>query len=350
MTESTNDIILQMQDVTKYFPVKRGLIDQLTGIPHQYVRAVDGISFELKRGEVLGLVGESGSGKTTTGRLAVGLLKPTSGKVIFNGIDINAISAEELRKLRRHMQVIFQDPMASMNPRMTLGEGIGRGLKIHGLVSNNTEFRARVIEMLNHVGLTPGEAYIDRYPHQISGGQRQRAVIARALITNPQLIMADEPIAMADVSVRSVLLQLMKDLQQEFNLTYLFITHDLATTKYICDRIGVMYLGEIVELADIRSIYTNPQHPYTQSLLAAVPVPDPRHRRSAPMPRGEIPSPINPPSGCRFHPRCPIAQDICKQERPKLKPVAGKSDHIAACHLKTGDYIHLLPKEAAAST
>lgn len=344
MTNSpSNDIVLRMQNITKHFPVKRGLIEQITGIPQLYVRAVDGISFELRRGEVLGLVGESGSGKTTTGRLAVGLLKPTSGTVEFNGIDLNRISSEELRRLRRHMQVIFQDPMASMNPRMTLGEGIGRGLKIHDLVPDHAEFRQRVIEILDRVGLTPGATFIDRYPHQISGGQRQRAVIARALITNPQLIMADEPIAMADVSVRSVLLQLMKDLQQEFNLTYLFITHDLATTKYICDRIGVMYLGELVEVADIRAVYTNPQHPYTQSLLAAVPVPDPRHRRSAPMPIGEIPSPINPPSGCRFHPRCPIAQEVCKHERPTLRPVEGNANHLASCHLKTGEYQHLMP-------
>ncbi len=347
MTTPSNDIVLKLEDVTKHFPVKRGLIEQLTGIPSQFVRAVDGVSFELRRGEVLGLVGESGSGKTTTGRLAVGLLQPTSGEVIFNGTNLHAIGKEELRRIRRDMQVIFQDPMASMNPRMTLGEGIGRGLKIHNLVEDTQQFRQRVTDILEHVGLTPGSAYIDRYPHQISGGQRQRAVIARALITNPQLIMADEPIAMADVSVRSVLLRLMKDLQQEFNLTYLFITHDLATTKYICDRIGVMYLGEIVETADIRSVYTNPQHPYTQSLLAAVPVPDPRHRRSAPMPIGEIPSPINPPSGCRFHPRCPIAQEVCKHERPRLLPVDGNSNHLAACHLKTGDYIHLLPKESA---
>jgi peptide/nickel transport system ATP-binding protein len=292
---------------------------------------------------VFGLVGESGSGKTTTGRLAVGLVEPTAGDVIFDGVRLNGLSAAELRQMRRYMQIIFQDPMASLNPRMSLGEGIGHGLKIHHLVKNQSEFRDRVIEIMNHVGLTPGEAYFDRYPHQISGGQRQRAVIARALVLQPKLIMADEPIAMADVSVRAILLDLMIQLQKEFGLTYLFITHDLATAKYICDRIAIMYLGEIIEIGDIRTVYTNPCHPYTEALLAAVPVPDPRFRRPAPMPRGEIPNAINPPSGCRFHPRCPIAQDICKVERPVLRPVAGQPGHVAACHLRTGDYIHLDP-------
>jgi peptide/nickel transport system ATP-binding protein len=336
--DPTSDIVLEMRDVKKHFPVKRGLIETLTGVKQQYVRAVDGVSFKIKRGEVFGLVGESGSGKTTTGRLAVGLLEPTAGEVIFSGVKLNELPGEELRQMRRRMQVIFQDPLASLNPRMSLGEGIGRGLKIHDLVNNQSEFKARVIEILNRVGLTPGEAYIDRYPHQISGGQRQRAVIARALVTNPDLIMADEPIAMADVSVRAVLLQLMRELQQELGLTYLFITHDLATTKYICDKIAVMYLGEIIEVGRIEELYSNPQHPYTESLLAAVPVPDPRHRRKAPMPHGEIPSPINPPSGCRFHPRCPIAEDICKHKQPVLLPAKDKPGHLAACHLRTGEY------------
>lgn len=338
---SEPEIILELRNVKKYFPLKRELLEQLAGKEQQYVRAVDGVSFQIKRGETFGLVGESGSGKTTTGRLALGLVPPTEGEVIFNGIPLQTLSGNEMREVRRYMQVIFQDPMASLNPRMSLGEGIGHGLKIHNLVSNRSEFRERVIEILNHVGLTPGETFIDRYPHQISGGQRQRAVIARALVMRPQLIMADEPIAMADVSVRAVLLSLMKDLQWEFGLTYLFITHDLATAKYICNHIGIMYLGEIIEIGSIQTVFENPRHPYTQALLAAVPVPDPRARRDAPMPRGEIPNPINPPSGCRFHPRCPIAQDVCKVERPVLKPVIGEPGHLAACHLRTGDYIHL---------
>jgi peptide/nickel transport system ATP-binding protein len=339
----SDEVIIELRDVKKYFPLKRDLLEQLRGKPQQYVRAVDGVSFKIMRGQVFGLVGESGSGKTTTGRLAVGLLEPTEGDIIFKDIRLNGLGNEEVRKMRRHMQVIFQDPMASLNPRMSLGEGIGHGLKIHDLAGNRQEFRQTVIDILDRVGLTPGETFIDRYPHQISGGQRQRAVIARALVMHPELIMADEPIAMADVSVRTVLLGLMKDLQREFNLTYLFITHDLATAKYICDQIAIMYLGEIVEMGDIHTVYRNPQHPYTEALLAAVPVPDPRHRRQAPMPHGEIPSPINPPSGCRFHPRCPIAQDICKKERPVLKLAEGEPGHTAACHLRTGDYQHLEP-------
>jgi peptide/nickel transport system ATP-binding protein len=247
-----------------------------------------------------------------------------------------------LRKLRRKMQVIFQDPMASLNPRMTLGENIGHGLRIHHLVDNQQEYRERIIDILDRVGLTPGEAYIDRFPHQISGGQRQRAVIARALIMQPELILADEPIAMADVSVRAVLLDLMKDLQHEFGLTYLFITHDLATAKYICDRVAIMYLGEIVEIGDLRTVYSNPTHPYTEALMAAIPTIDPRARREHEIPHGEIPSPIDPPSGCRFHPRCPIAKDICRQERPKLTPVANSVEgHVVACHLRAGEYMYL---------
>lgn len=343
--EMEREVLLELNNVRKLFPLKRELLDQLLGHEQQYVRAVDGISFKIYKGEVFGLVGESGSGKTTTGRLAVGLLPPTEGNIIFNGVHLETLPAEELRQMRREMQVIFQDPMASLNPRMSLGEGIGHGLKIHQLVESRAEFRDRVIDMLNRVGLTPGEAYIDRYPHQISGGQRQRAVIARALIMHPQLILADEPIAMADVSVRAVLLGLMKDLKEEFGLTYLFITHDLATAKYICDKIAIMYLGEIVEMGDIRTVYSNPQHPYTEALLAAVPVPDPRARRDAPMPHGEIPNPINPPSGCRFHPRCPIAQEVCRHEPPELRLVGDKPEHLAACHLRTGDYRDLAPSK-----
>lgn len=366
-----SDNIVEVHDAKKYFPVKRELADvvlrqirDLLGegkdvplykedgetpnpaspIGGLNVRAVDGVSFNIRRGEVFGLVGESGSGKTTTGRLALGLLDLTDGEIYFDGIPLHERSRREMRKLRRRMQVIFQDPMASLNPRMTIGENVGHGLRIHKLVDNDTQWRDHVIDMLERVGMSPGDTFIDRFPHQISGGQRQRAVIARALIMEPDLILADEPIAMADVSVRAVLLDLMKDLQDEFGLTYLFITHDLATAKYICDRIAIMYLGEIVEIGDLRTVYENAAHPYTEALLAAIPTIDPRARRAHDIPRGEIPNPIDPPSGCRFHPRCPIAQDICRQERPVLRPVPGGAEgHIAACHLRTGDYQHLDP-------
>ncbi len=337
-----SDVLLSMRDVKKYFPVKQELLESLFG-ERQYVRAVDGVSFDVRRGEVFGIAGESGSGKTTTGRLAIRLLEPTAGQILLNGRDISHLKESQLRPLRRHMQPIFQDPFASMNPRMTIGQGIAHGVRIHKLGANKQEVRDRVMDMLGRVGLIPPETFYGRYPHQISGGQRQRVVIARALVLDPELIMADEPIAMADVSVRAVLLDLMKELQQELNLTYLFITHDLATAKYICDRIAVMYLGQIVELGDIKSMYHEPLHPYTEALLAAVPVPDPRHRRDKPMPRGEIPNPINPPSGCRFHPRCPIAQEVCSQIVPELRPSKTDPAHVAACHLRTGDYQHLDP-------
>ncbi|MEP7285491.1 MAG: ABC transporter ATP-binding protein [Chloroflexota bacterium] len=343
MAEQSEYPLVELRNVTKHFPVARGFMESLSGQPPKVVHAVEDVSFQIQRGEVFGLAGESGSGKTTTGRLAIHLLKPTSGEVIFNGINLETLSESDMRRMRRQMQAIFQDPFASMNPRMTLGEGIGHGLKIQKLENSAAAIEQRVKEILDHVGLTPAEAYYNRYPHQISGGQRQRAVIARALVLHPDFIMADEPIAMADVSVRSVLLDLMIRLKQEFNLTYLFITHDLATAKYICDRIAIMYLGKIVEIGTIHDVYQNPQHPYTEALLAAVPVPDPRHKRAKPIPAGEIPNPINPPSGCRFHPRCPIAQEVCKHEVPQLRLAPTGGDNLAACHLRTGDYQQLDP-------
>ena len=344
--------LVALENVTKHFPVARGLIERLSGQPTQVVHAVESVSFQIARGEVFGLAGESGSGKTTTGRLAIRLLAPTSGTIRFDGQDISHLPQAELRPIRRRMQAIFQDPFASMNPRMTLGEGIGHGLYIHRLIHSHTEAETRVKDMLNRVGLTPAEAYYDRYPHQISGGQRQRAVIARALVLQPDFIMADEPIAMADVSVRSVLLDLLLNLKRDFGLTFLFITHDLATAKYICNRIAIMYLGEIVEVGTIQEIYGRPLHPYTEALLAAVPVPDPTRRHDKPIPSGEIPNPVNPPNGCRFHPRCPIAQDVCRREVPRLRPGPGDdlhSGHVAACHLRTGDYQALDPTRRTVS-
>jgi peptide/nickel transport system ATP-binding protein len=342
--------LVEVEDLKKWFPVQKGFLASLLAGGHtDYVRAVDGVSFEIRRNEVLGLAGESGSGKSTVGRLVLRLLEATEGTVRVGGVDLATLSKEELRRFRKRMQVAFQDPLASLNPRMTVGEAIGHPAKIHLPELSDRERKRLVLETLESVGMEPAEFFYDKYPHQISGGQRQRVVLARGLITKPELIVADEPIASADVSVQALLLELMKQLKVEFRLTYLFITHDLATAKYICDRIAIMYLGKIVEIGTVDEVFNNPQHPYTRALLAAVPVPDPEHRRNEPLPRGEIPNPIDPPPGCRFHPRCPIAQaGICDVEEPLLADAAGATDHQAACHLRTGRYTHLDPAGSSA--
>lgn len=324
-----NDNLVEVTHLKKYFPVQTGFLAQLLSKERDFVRAVDDVSFHIRKGEVLGLAGESGSGKTTIGRVTIGLAKKTAGEVKFDGIDLSTLNDEQLRKLRRRMQVIFQDPMASLNPRMSLGNAIRQGLEIH-YPESEANHRNMVIELMEKVGLSPAQYFYTRFPHQISGGQRQRVVIARALVTKPDLVLADEPIAMADVSVRAQLLDLMVQLKNEFNLTYLFITHDLATAKYICDRIGILYLGKIVEISELREVYAHPLHPYTIALMAAVPVPNPHERRTEPMPKGEIPNPIHPPSGCRFHPRCPYAQEICSQVEPPLREL--RPGHHVACH------------------
>ena len=322
--------MVEVRDLKKYFPVRRTFIDALMGKPQLYVKAVDGVSFDIEEGEVLGLVGESGSGKTTTGRLVLRLIELSGGSVRIDKKDISKLDREELRRFRRHIQLIFQDPMASLNPYMRIGEAVKHPLDIHNIGSPK-ERKRMVLEMLERVNLTPPDEFYKRYPKELSGGQRQRVVIARALITKPKFVVADEAVAMLDVSIRSQLLKLLADLKRDFNLTMLFITHDLATTKYVCDRIAVMYLGKIVEIGSFEQIYRSPKHPYTKALISAVPEPDPKKKKEKFIPQGEVPNPINPPPGCRFHPRCPFAKDICKTKEPEFKDVG--DGQMVACHL-----------------
>ena len=323
--------MVEVRNLKKHFPVKRTFIDAMLGKPQLYVKAVDGVSFDIEEGEVLGLVGESGSGKTTTGRLILRLIEATEGNVKIAGKDIYAMSKEELRRFRKEIQIIFQDPLAALNPYMKIGDAIMHPLKIHNIGSSDKERKRMVYRMLERVNLTPPDEFYMRYPKELSGGQRQRVVIARALITRPKFVVADEAVAMLDVSIRSQLLKLMLDLKNEFNITMLFITHDLATTKYICDRIAVMYLGKIVEVGTFHHIYENPKHPYTQALISAVPEPDPKKKKKKIIPQGEVPNPINPPSGCRFHPRCYKVMDICSKKEPHFVEV--EDEHKVSCFL-----------------
>lgn len=319
-------VLLKVKKLKKYFPVRGGILSKIIG----YVQAVDEISFDIKRGETLGLVGESGCGKTTTGRTIIRLLEPTAGEVDFKGKDIFKLSKEELRKARRNIQIIFQDPFGSLNPRMTVGEIVGESLVIHKIVKNNKEKDERVKDLLETVGLNAG--HIRRYPHEFSGGQRQRIGIARALALNPKLVICDEPVSALDVSIQAQVINLLEDLQEKFNLTYLFIAHDLSVVKHISDRVAVMYLGKIIELSSTSELYDNTQHPYTEALLSAVPIPDPTLKRQRIVLEGDVPSPFKPPAGCRFHPRCKYVKPICSQEEPELIDIG--NGHFVACHFR----------------
>ena len=327
-----DEVIVRVENLKKWFPIRRSLTDIVTRRPRKYVKAVDGVSFEIKRGEIFALAGESGCGKTTTGRTILRLIEPTSGKVEFMGRDIMSLNRDEMKTfLRRRAQIIFQDPYESLNPRKTIEDIVGEPLEVHGLVETKKEKREVVSKYLEEVGLSPPEDFIFRFPHELSGGQRQRVAIARALVLEPKFIVADEPVSMLDMSIRASILNLMLDLRDKMGLSYLFITHDLATAKYIADRLAIMYLGKIVEIGKAVDVIDNPLHPYTKALIAAVPVPDPRHKIGEIPIRGEVPSPIDLPSGCRFHPRCLNAFEPCDKKEPLLKEV--EPGHFVACHL-----------------
>ncbi|MGM0498586.1 MAG: ABC transporter ATP-binding protein [Bacillota bacterium] len=317
--------LLEVKNLKKYFPVKAGIFKKTVA----HVKAVDDISFTVKEGETLGLVGESGCGKSTTGRTILRLLEATAGEVIFEGKSVMDLDKKAMRAIRRDMQIIFQDPYASLNPRMTVADIVGEPLDIHKLAKNKKERNEKVREILENVGL--GAEYMHRYPHEFSGGQRQRIGVARALAVDPKLIIADEPVSALDVSVQAQVVNLLQDLQKEFGLTYLFIAHDLSVVKHISDRVAVMYLGKIVELTDKKELFKNPIHPYTQSLLSAIPEADPKKKKDRIILEGDVPSPVDPPSGCRFHPRCPKAFDTCSVKEPEFKEYG--DGHFAACHL-----------------
>ncbi len=316
--------LIQVNNLVKYFPIRGGFLQRVRA----WVQAVDNVSFTIREGETVGLVGESGCGKTTVGRTMLRLIEPTSGSVIFNGVEVFKLRGRELKEMRRNMQIIFQDPYASLDPRTPIGESIAEGLKIHN-IGNARERYETVITMLRKVGME--DYHARRYPHEFSGGQRQRIGIARALALRPKFIVADEPVSALDVSIQSQVLNILKELQREFGLTYLFIAHNLSVVEHISDRVAVMYLGKMVEMAERGDLFRNPLHPYTQALMSAIPIPDPTLKRERIILQGDVPSPVNPPSGCRFHPRCPVALEHCAVQEPPFREVS--PDHWVACWL-----------------
>ncbi len=320
------EILLSVKNLTKHFSIKGGILGREVGS----VKAVQDISFDIYKGETLGLVGESGCGKSTLGRCILRLIEPSSGQILFKGQDITKINPTEMRKLRRNMQIVFQDPYASLNPRMTIEEILGEPLIIHHLAPNKEARKKKIIELLDLVGLR--REAIARYPHEFSGGQRQRICIARALAVQPEFLVCDEPVSALDVSIQAQIVNLMQDLQKELKLTYLFIAHDLKVVEHISNRVAVMYLGKIAEVADAEELYAHPKHPYTKALLSAIPLPDPNYKKDRVILQGDVPSPLNPPSGCFFHPRCPVVQDQCRVDIPELNEVSGAGIHEAACH------------------
>ncbi len=321
---SEQEKTLELIDLKKYYPIKKGLLQKVVG----HVKAVDGVSFHINKGETFGLVGESGCGKSTIGKTIIRLTPPTAGQALYKGTDIFSVDKKELRSLRPHIQMIFQDPYSSLNPKMPVGEIIGEAVREHGIVSDK-DYREYVMNIMKICGLRP--YHIDRYPHEFSGGQRQRICIARSIALNPDLVIADEPVSALDVSIQAQIINLMKDIQQKNGISYLFISHDLSVVEYISDVVGVMYLGSLVELAPKKELFKHPAHPYTQALLSAVPVPDPDVKMNRVLLQGDIPSPVNPPSGCKFHTRCPYAKAICSEVTPEFKEHS--PGHKCACHL-----------------
>ena len=316
--------LIQVENIKKYFPITGGVFSRTVG----HVKAVDDVSFTINKGESLGLVGESGCGKSTIGRTILRILEKTEGTIKFNGVDLHSLSKEEMRRFRTKLQIVFQDPFSSLNPRLKVGYAIGEALMDHG-VKDPAEIKKRVLEVMKICGLA--EYQYDRFPHEFSGGQRQRIGIARALIMNPEFIVLDEPVSALDVSIQAQIVNLLSDLQRDKQLTYLFISHDLSVVQHLCNRVGVMYLGSLVELASKEALFENPLHPYTKALMSAIPIPDPTLKKERIVLQGDIPSPANPPQGCKFHTRCPMATDICKQQKPEFRNVG--DNHFVACHL-----------------